>query len=143
VIAGVVVSVGAVLGGGTLLLVLLLKRRKNKQKTAELTDVKVLTTDNDDGKYISLPSAVAIHNYAIPKQKIQLKQQIASGTNFDMLRYSLTRVNMLTEPFKKVLLSAIRYDRFVRCSLRSSVQQHTCRRESSSKQHVVHGRFSQ
>jgi predicted Ser/Thr protein kinase len=80
VIAGVVVSVGAVLGGGTLLLVLMLKRRKNKQKTAELTDVRVLTTDNDDGKYISLPSAVAIHNYAIPKQKIQLKQQIASGS---------------------------------------------------------------
>lgn len=73
-------GVGAALGGGTLLLVLMLKRRKTKQKAPELTEVKVLTTDNDDGKYISLPSAVAMHNYAIPKHKIQLKQQIASGT---------------------------------------------------------------
>ncbi len=81
VIAGVVVGVGAALGGGALLLVLLLKRRKKKQKSAELKDAKVLGTDNDEGKYIALPSAVAMHNYAIPKQKIQLKQQIASGTH--------------------------------------------------------------
>eukprot|EP00029_Vermamoeba_vermiformis_P006808 TRINITY_DN2774_c0_g1_i1.p1 TRINITY_DN2774_c0_g1~~TRINITY_DN2774_c0_g1_i1.p1 ORF type:complete len:863 (+),score=136.33 TRINITY_DN2774_c0_g1_i1:60-2648(+) len=79
-IAGVVVGIGAALGGGVLLLVLLLKRRNKKQKTAELTDVRVLNTDNDDGKYISLPSAVAMNSYSIPKQKIQLKQQIASGS---------------------------------------------------------------
>lgn len=79
-----------IIAGAVLLTLLLMKRtkRKTKQELSSSNDTP-LGTDNDDGKYIPLPSAVQMHNRAIPKQKIQLKQQIASGRHDTVLQLLL------------------------------------------------------
>ncbi len=72
--------VGVALIAGAVLLLLLLRRKKKQKKTKqELKSVDSTVIDFDEGKYISLPTALANVEFTIPREKIQLKEQIAAG----------------------------------------------------------------
>jgi hypothetical protein len=72
---------GAALIAGAVLLVVLLRRKKQKKNMKQ----ELKSTDSnlqdffDEGKYISLPTALANVEFTIPHEKIQLKEQIAAG----------------------------------------------------------------
>lgn len=73
---------GAALIAGALLLFLLLRRKKqkkNKKQELNSSTNSTILNDFDEGKYISLPTALAHVEFTIPQEKIQLKEQIAAG----------------------------------------------------------------
>lgn len=93
-VVGIAVGVsvaGAALIAGAVLLIVLLRRKKHK-KDMQMQELKsadsTLQDFDEEGKYISLPTALANVEFTIPREKIQLKEQIAAGMNVSCANYS-------------------------------------------------------